>query len=277
MPLSPSASFARRRRSDGVCRRRRLPPRSRRAAPRRFLPVIRRRGGLPLPVVTSSRRSRAGLRVRPGRQRGMGPLRAGDASGTLSRRRRARSIRDAARELADSLYADLYGSTSGVARGSRCCATFTAAAAWPRGCVPCSRSVTSTACAPIAEPSRYRRSWKGRASPAAADPDCQSARRHVAFGAGDRHGAARAARSVASSLLLRAAADAGANRHVAERARGHHIAAARADAKNHSCSVSKAIFSSRGLKDAQIARCFECATEDVGATSLDEMLDVRSG
>lgn len=28
----------------------------------------------------------------------------------------------------------------------------------------------------------------------------------------------------------------------------------------------------RGLNDAQIARCFECATEDAGATNLDEML-----
>jgi RNA polymerase sigma-70 factor (ECF subfamily) len=34
---------------------------------------------------------------------------------------------------------------------------------------------------------------------------------------------------------------------------------------------------SRGLNDAQIARCFECASEDVGATSLDEMLDEGSG
>ena len=33
----------------------------------------------------------------------------------------------------------------------------------------------------------------------------------------------------------------------------------------------------RGLNEAQIARCFECATEDAGATNLDEMLDVRSG
>jgi RNA polymerase sigma-70 factor (ECF subfamily) len=33
----------------------------------------------------------------------------------------------------------------------------------------------------------------------------------------------------------------------------------------------------RGLNDAQIARCFECATEDAGATNLDEILDVRSG
>ena len=33
----------------------------------------------------------------------------------------------------------------------------------------------------------------------------------------------------------------------------------------------------RGLNAVQIARCFECASEDVGATNLDEMLDVRSG
>ena len=33
----------------------------------------------------------------------------------------------------------------------------------------------------------------------------------------------------------------------------------------------------QGLNDVQIARCFECASEDIGATNLDEMLDVRSG
>ena len=32
-----------------------------------------------------------------------------------------------------------------------------------------------------------------------------------------------------------------------------------------------------GLNDAQVARCFECATQDAGETNLDEMLDVRSG
>lgn len=32
-----------------------------------------------------------------------------------------------------------------------------------------------------------------------------------------------------------------------------------------------------GLNKAQIARCFECATQDAGETNLDEMLDVRSG
>jgi RNA polymerase sigma factor (sigma-70 family) len=32
----------------------------------------------------------------------------------------------------------------------------------------------------------------------------------------------------------------------------------------------------RGLNSDQIARCFECAMEDAGATNLDEMLDVRS-
>lgn len=32
-----------------------------------------------------------------------------------------------------------------------------------------------------------------------------------------------------------------------------------------------------GLNDAQIARCFECATQDAGETNLDEMLNVGSG
>ena len=33
----------------------------------------------------------------------------------------------------------------------------------------------------------------------------------------------------------------------------------------------------RGLNDVQIARCFECASEDVGATNLDEIMNVQSG
>jgi RNA polymerase sigma factor (sigma-70 family) len=33
---------------------------------------------------------------------------------------------------------------------------------------------------------------------------------------------------------------------------------------------------SRGLQDEEIARCFECATEDPGATSLDDMLEVTA-
>ena len=33
----------------------------------------------------------------------------------------------------------------------------------------------------------------------------------------------------------------------------------------------------RGLNADQIARCFECAVEDAGVTNLDEMLDARSG
>lgn len=32
----------------------------------------------------------------------------------------------------------------------------------------------------------------------------------------------------------------------------------------------------RGLHDVEIARCFECATEDAGATSLDEMFNIRA-
>lgn len=33
----------------------------------------------------------------------------------------------------------------------------------------------------------------------------------------------------------------------------------------------------RGLSDAHVARCFECATEDAGATNLDEVFKARSG
>jgi hypothetical protein len=31
----------------------------------------------------------------------------------------------------------------------------------------------------------------------------------------------------------------------------------------------------RGLSDAQVARCFECATEDAGATNFDEIFTDR--
>jgi hypothetical protein len=39
----------------------------------------------------------------------------------------------------------------------------------------------------------------------------------------------------------------------------------------------EAFLRDRGLNDVQIARCFECATEDVGATNLEQILEARSG
>lgn len=48
-----------------------------------------------------------------------------------------------ARDLADSLHAELFGSTSAKAGGNRSSATFTVAAVWRRGSAPCSHSATS--------------------------------------------------------------------------------------------------------------------------------------
>ena len=50
------------------------------------------------------------------------------------------------RELADSLYADLFGLPRPRARAGRCCAITTGAASSPPGCAACWRSGTSTRC-----------------------------------------------------------------------------------------------------------------------------------
>ena len=234
MPPSPSGSFARRRPSDGVCRRRRLPPRSRRAAPRRFLrriaaprEVSRYLSSLHLEDLALACACALGdsaawdhfvLEMRPGLYRAADALdRSGDARESSPTRCTPIST----------------GSTSAAARASRCCATFTAAAAWPRGCAPCSRSAMSTACASIAAPSRCRRSWPAARRPQPPTPTaCASSRCCVRRSRSPWRGSSRAIGCAfgcyyAQQLTL------AQDRRVAERARGHHVAAACAHAKDH--------------------------------------------
>ena len=87
--------------------------------------------------------------------------RPGTASSSTTARcctaRRMRSTRSGgAREIADSLYAELYGVRSGRASGGRCSGTSRDAAASRHGCAPCWRSATSIACARNAGSSRCR-------------------------------------------------------------------------------------------------------------------------
>ena len=229
MPRSPSGSIARRGPSDGVCRRPRLPPRSRRAAPRRFAARCRAARGLALlsslhledlalacacALGDAAAWDHFVLEMRPGLYRAADAL---DPTG-------------AARELADSLYADLYGVDQRGRRASVAVALLSRPQQ-PRHVAACRARAApcrSRACRP---PHRAAAGGDGRATrrprpptPSAVASSTCCARRSRA------RWPARAARPVASSLLLRAAADAGPDRHVAERARGDHVAAARAHA-----------------------------------------------
>ncbi len=172
MPPSPSGSIARRRPSDGVCRRRRSPPRSRRAARRRFLAATptprelsRYLSSLHLEDLALACACALGdgaawdhfvLEMRPALYRAADAL---DRSG-------------AARELADSLYADLYGlDQRGGARQSllRYFHGRSSLATWLRA-VLAQRHVDRVRVDRRTEP--LPEELAGRASPAAADPDC---------------------------------------------------------------------------------------------------------
>ena len=80
-----------------------------------------------------------------------------------------------ARELADSLYADLFGLDNEPCRrpanGDRCSAISTAGAASRRGCARCSPNGWSIACAPAPEPPRFRTRNRRRPTHQVPDPD----------------------------------------------------------------------------------------------------------
>ena len=276
MPLSPSGSFARRRQSDGACRRPRSQPLSRRAAPRHFVARRRRRARSlatsrrfistilrwPVPALSATARPGTTSCWRCGRDSIAPPTRSIDPGRHESSPTRCTPIST--------------GSTSGEVRASRCCATFTAAAASPRGCVPCSHSAMSTACASTAAPSRCRKSWPAARRPQAADPDClrlvdilRSAL-EIATARLEPRDRLRLRCYYAQQLTL---AQTGTLLKEHEATTSRQLARTRKIIRD---SVEQEL-RSRGLKDAEIARCFECATEDVGATNLDGMLDVRSG
>ncbi len=201
------------------------------------------------------------LEMRPGLYRAADAL---DRSGT-------------ARELADSLYADLYGlDQRGGTRQSllRYFHGRSSLATWLRA-VLAQRHVDRVRAERRTEP-LPEEELEGRASPAAADPDCvrlvdmlRSAL-EIAVARLEPRDRLRLRCYYAQQLTL---AQTGTLLKEHEATTSRQLARTRKIIRE---SVEREL-TSRGLKDAELARCFECATEDVGATSLDEMLDVRSG
>ena len=176
----------------------------------------------------------------------------------------------AARELADSLYADLYGvDQRGGARQSllRYFHGRSSLATWLRA-VLAQRHIDRVRVDRRTEP--LPEELPGRTSPAPADPDCvrlvemlrSALERAVAqLEPRDR---LRLGCYYAQQLTL---AKTGALLKEHEATTSRHLARTRQavrDAVEHDLRA-------RGMSDAHIARCFECATEDAGATNLDEM------
>jgi RNA polymerase sigma factor (sigma-70 family) len=195
------------------------------------------------------------LEMRPGLYRAADAL---DPSGT-------------ARELADSLYADLYGlDQRGGARQSllRYFHGRSSLATWLRA-VLAQRHVDRVRVDRRIEP--LPDELPGRASPAAADPECvrlvdvlrSSLQRTVAqLEPRDR---LRLGCYYAQQLTLA---------QTGKLLKEHEATVSRQLARTRKI-IREGVeedLRSRGLNGAQIARCFECATEDVGATDLDEIL-----
>jgi RNA polymerase sigma-70 factor (ECF subfamily) len=175
-----------------------------------------------------------------------------------------------ARDLADSLYADLYGvDQRGGTRQSllRYFHGRSSLATWLRA-VLAQRHIDRVRIERRTEP--LPEELPGRVAPAAADPDCL---RLV--------GLLRSALETAVSRL-----------HPRDRLRlrcyyAQEMTLAKTGAllKEHEATTSRQLartrqgireaveqdLRARGLSDSQVARCFECATEDAGATNLDEV------
>ena len=181
----------------------------------------------------------------------------------------------AARELADSLYADLYGvDQRGGTRQSllRYFHGRSSLATWLRA-VLAQRHVDRVRVDRRTEP--LPEELPGRASPAAADPDCvrfvemlRSAL-ETALARLEPRDRLRLGCYYAQQLTL---AKTGTLLKEHEATTSRQLARTRQGIR----AAVEEDLRARGLNDAQIARCFECATEDVGTTNLDEMLDVRS-
>ena len=183
-----------------------------------------------------------------------------------------------AREIADSLYADLYGvNDDAAASGSRCSATFegrSSLATWLRA-VLAQRYVdrlrsASAALEPL--PDEEVRAGAERASHRIRD-------RARYVGAGARRPSERAdrpaprARSASPRLLLRAGADARRDRPRRERERSDGVAPARADAARHPPTRSSASCTTRrSLTDDQIAACFASVADDPGPLDLKQVI-----
>lgn len=194
------------------------------------------------------------LEMRPGLYR------AADALDRLGR----------ARELADSLYADLYGlDQRGGARQSllRYFHGRSSLATWLRA-VLAQRHVDRVRVDRRTDP--LPDDLPGRASPAPADPDClrfvDMLRSALAIAVAklEPRDRLRLGCYYAQQLTL---AQTGKLLKEHEATTSRQLARTRKSIRD---GVEREL-STRGLKEAEIARCFECATEDVGATSLDEM------
>jgi RNA polymerase sigma-70 factor, ECF subfamily len=181
-----------------------------------------------------------------------------------------------ARELADSLYADLYGvDQRGGARQSllRYFHGRSSLATWLRA-VLAQRHVDRMRVDRRTEP--LPEELPGGGSPGTGDPDCvrfvdmlRSAL-EIALGQLEPRDRLRLRCYYAQQLTL---AQTGKLLREHEATTSRHLARTRQGIRG----IVEQHLRARGLNDAQIARCFECATEDAGATNLDEMLDVRSG
>ena len=181
----------------------------------------------------------------------------------------------AARELADSLYADLYGlDQRGGARQSllRYFHGRSSLGTWLRA-VLAQRHVDRVRADRRTEP--LPEEMPGRLSPSAADPDC------VRFADMLRSALDIAVARLESRDRLRLGCYYAQQLTLAQTGtllKEHEATTSRQLARTRKIireNVEREL-RSRGLNDVQVARCFECATEDAGPMNLEEMLDARS-
>ncbi len=179
-----------------------------------------------------------------------------------------------ARELADSLYADLYGvDQRGGTRQSllRYFHGRSSLATWLRA-VLAQRHIDRVRVERRTEP--LPEELPGRVPPAAADPDCirfvdlLRAVLETAVARLDPRDRLRLGCYYAQQMTL---AKTGALLKEHEATTSRQLARTRQGIRE----AVERDFRARGLSDAQIARCFECATEDAGATNLDEIFQAQ--
>ena len=180
-----------------------------------------------------------------------------------------------ARELADSLYADLYGiDQRGGARQSlvRYFHGRSSLSTWLRA-VLAQRHVDRVRIAHRTEPLSEELPTH---APSAADPDCAGlvdllrSALQAAVARLEPRDRLRLGCYYAQQMTL---AKTGALLKEHEATTSRQLARTRQSIRE---SVEQDL-RDRGLSDAQVARCFECATEDAGATNLDEVFKARSG
>ena len=189
-----------------------------------------------------------------------------------------------ARELADSIYADLFGlqERDGERRslfryfhGRSSLATWLRAVLAQRQVdrVRATRRLT-----PLEEVEEDAVAPPALVTAPAADPDIG---RFVAL---IRHALLCAlallagSRSAAARLLLPRGPDARPDRPSPRRARGHRVAPARALAQGHpGRGRAPSPAPTSGLSEAEIARCFECTIDDPGTLDVGELFSAAAG